>query len=196
MPRKATNTPDEIVENAMRLIWSNGYHATSMDQLVEAIGASRHAIYSAFGSKQDLYLRCFDAYQRQVVTPAFGDVENGSAGIEAIENYFETQISLAEDIGLPGFGCLVANAATETAPHDQLVAAKVDIHHRRLKSGFCRALSVARPELPADQQHALAEFLVTFAQGLWSMSRTVSSAAPLRGQAETIISYVKAEISR
>ena len=176
----------------MHLFWANGYHATAMDELVEAIGASRHAIYAAFGSKQGLYLHCFDTYQREVVTPAFADVENAVAGIAAIENYFETQISLAAEIGLPGPGCLVANAANETAPHDGLVAAKIDAHHRRLKSGFYRALSVAAPESSEGRREALAEFLVTFAQGLWSQSRTVSSAAPLRRQTKAVVSLIKA----
>ncbi|MEM6902905.1 MAG: acetate--CoA ligase family protein, partial [Pseudomonadota bacterium] len=40
------------------------------------------------------------------------------ADLDAIAQYFETQISAAEQAGLPGPGCFVANAATEVAPHD------------------------------------------------------------------------------
>ncbi|GAA4041916.1 TetR/AcrR family transcriptional regulator [Parerythrobacter jejuensis] len=191
MPRKPVKSEPEILDAAMRHFWQRGYNATSMDELVDRIGVSRHAIYSHFGSKHELYLRCFDAYQSAIVDPAFEPVETATGGIATIEDYFETQISLAEKIGLPGPGCFVANAATETAPHDQLASDKVDQHHRRLRVGFARALSLVEPQEDANEVAALAELLVTCAQGLWSMSRTATSAKPLRRQARTIVSLIK-----
>jgi TetR/AcrR family transcriptional regulator, transcriptional repressor for nem operon len=194
MPRAPSQTADSIVNASMRHFWRQGYHATSMDELVSAIGVSRHAIYTSFGGKHELYRRGFAAYQSAVVSPALVRFEQPDAGVEAIGEFFEYQIATAEAAGLPGPGCLVANAATETAPHDPQIAREVAVHHARLKAAFARALGNEDSVLPQSEIEAIADFLVTSAQGLWSMSRTVSSAAPLRAHAATLLSLLKARL--
>ena len=178
----------------MRHFWQNGYHATSMDDLVTATGVNRHAIYSGIGGKSELYRRGFAAYQASVVAPAFSAVEQVDAGLAAIAGFFEFQIARAEAAGLPGPGCLVANATTETAPHDPQIAAEVAAHNARLKAGFAHALANENRQLPRDELEALAEFLVVTAQGLWSMSRAVTSAALLRAHVLTILSLLRARL--
>ena len=190
MPREANMTREEIIAASMLQFWRHGYHATSMEKLVAATGANRQAIYSSFGGKRSLYLRCFAAYYDAVVAPALEDLRSSAAGLREIEQYFETQIALAEHGGLPGPGCLVANAATETAPHDEMAADEVRKHMARLTKGFLNALGNAAPELPPEEAEALAELLASFAQGLWSFSRTVSDPAILRRQAKTAISLL------
>jgi TetR/AcrR family transcriptional regulator, transcriptional repressor for nem operon len=195
MPRSSSQTTDSIIVASMRHFWRRGYHATSMDELVEAIGVSRHAIYTSVGGKHELYRLSFAAYQRSVVSPAFAPVEQSGGGLAAIAAFFEHQIAQAEAAGLPGPGCLVANAATETAPHDPHIAKEVATHHARLKAGFAHALNNERGVIGEVEIDALADFLVTSAQGLWSMSRTVTSAAPLRAHAATLLSLVKARLN-
>jgi TetR/AcrR family transcriptional regulator, transcriptional repressor for nem operon len=194
VPRLPALQTADVVNAAMRHFWLHGYHATSMDELVEAIGVSRHAIYSGVGSKHELYRRGFAAYQILIVTPAFGCVEEPDAGLDAIGCFFETQIASAEYVGFPGPGCLVANAATETAPHDPLIAQEVASHNARLKAGFANALTNENSGLSLKEIGALADFLLVTAQGLWSMSRTVTSASPLRAHVSTTLSLLRARL--
>lgn len=196
MPRTATLASDDIIESAMRHFWMHGYHATSIDDLVRATGASRHAIYQGVGNKHALYHRGFAAYQASIVTPAFACVERQGAGLADIEHYLLAQIALAEAMGLPGPGCLVANAATETAPHDPVIADAVAAHQRRLQSGFRNALDRGDTALAADARDALADFLVIAVQGLWSHARTVSTAAPLRAHVATLMALLRGNLNR
>ncbi len=159
-----------------------------------ATGANRQAIYSGVGGKSELYRAGFVAYQAAIVSPAFSVVEQSDAGLDAIGSFFERQIACAEAMGLPGPGCLVANAMTETAPHDPEIAAEVAAHHARLKAGFAHALANDAPTLPCADRLALADFLVVAAQGLWSMSRTLASASPLRAHVSTILSLLRARL--
>lgn len=180
MPRTTSFTPQHLVDRALMAFWTGGYNATSMDTLVAATGVSRHGIYKSFPDKHALYLACFDAYQAAVVSPAFDVVEAPDADLDAIAEYFETQISAAETAGLPGPGCFVANAATEVAPHDQATAAMVASHNKRLTAGFTNALRNALPHLDDPARDALAHACLVFATGLWSLSRVTADPAKLR----------------
>lgn len=180
MPRPVSFTTDQLVDHALLHFWSHGFHASSMDDLVKATGVSRHGIYATFGGKQALFLACFDRYQVEVVTPAFEVVEALSADLTSVAAYFETQIAYGEATGLPGPGCFVANAATEVAPGDADVMAKVQHHNDRLREGFSAALQRSAPDLDAGDARDLAEVMTIFTNGLWTLSRSVSDADVLR----------------
>jgi len=194
MPRQKSHTKDDLVASAMRRFWRYGYDATSLDDLVEATGVSRHGIYSDVGNKEQLYLASFDAYQQLIVTPAMEGLESGDTGLAEIQAYFETQIALAESMGLPGPGCFVANAMTETAPHNTNVAKQVEGHNARLTAGFLNALKADAPDLPLPKQKTLARFLTVTAQGLWSMSRTVNDATRLREYVLTLMILIEGRL--
>jgi len=194
MPRPRTHTPETLVASALPRFWQAGYNATSMDDLVKATGVSRHGIYSDFGGKHELFLACFERYRCDVVSPAFERVEQPGAKLKEVAAYFEQQIALAETAGLPGPGCLVANSATEVAPHDAAVLEKVEAHNNRLRAGFVNALANSRQgnsTLGADDINRLAETLLVFATGLWSLSRVTSSADLLRDAVATFLTTLE-----
>jgi len=184
MTRPRSQTKETVVANAMQCFWRQGFEATSVDQLVRTIKISRHSLYGDFGGKEDLFVACLDAYRHDVVTPAFAQVEARDATLDAVARYFEFQISRGEAAGLPGAGCLMANTLTEVAPHNPGIAAIVGAHNDRLRAGFRKALvnsaAAGSVGLKMADAAALATLLVIFANGLWSMSRAVSTAAPLR----------------
>ena len=191
MPRPRTHTKESLIEAAMHRFWRYGYVATSMDDLVKATGVSRHGIYSDVGGKRELFLEGFDIYQNTVVTPGLNAMEKAASGLSGIQSYFETQIALAESGGLPGPGCLVANAMTETAPHDEDVAAQVAAHNARLTSAFMAAITRAAPKLPQQERKALSAFLTLTVQGLWSMSRTIDQASTLHDYVGTLMDILE-----
>jgi TetR/AcrR family transcriptional regulator, transcriptional repressor for nem operon len=197
MPRSRNHTSDSLSDTALKVFWSGGYHATSMDDLVSATGVSRHGIYSDFGGKRELFLACFARYQTLVVTPAFAVVEGPEADLRSVAQYFETQIALAEQAGLPGPGCFVANSATEVAPHDDAVRAKITEHNDRLLAGFRHALlntAGARSARSADNIDDLALTILIFAQGLWSQSRSTTDGALLRRSVRTFLSTMEGRL--
>lgn len=194
MARKTTFTPSELSDRALQHFWDHGFHASSMDDLVKATGISRHGIYTTFGGKKALFLACFDHYQQVVVTPAFQVVEAPGADLASVAAYFETQIAWGEAEGLPGPGCFVANAATEVAPADGDIMAKVNHHNARLRAGFAAALRThAPPQDPEGDRHfgELADVMVIFTNGLWSMSRSESDANRLRRTASAFLKLIE-----
>jgi TetR/AcrR family transcriptional regulator, transcriptional repressor for nem operon len=189
MPRQKSYSPQDVLDAALQQFWTFGYHGTSIDDLVKATGVSRHGLYSAFPDKHALFLACLAHYRERVVDPAFRDVEQTAATISDIGTYFDTQIGLAEQAGLPGPGCLFANTATEVAPHDGKVKSLVAAHNARLSQGFARAIrnSAPPPKRKRASYHHMAASTLAFANGLWGLSRLVDDAAPLRSSAKTFL---------
>ena len=187
-----------IVAKAMKLFWELGYSATSMSVLAQQQDVSRKGIYSLFDSKDELFVACLEKYNDEVVTPAFSQVEEKGASFIDVRRYFETQIAMAEKIGFPGVGCLIANTMTEIAPHNQQVLKKITSHHNRLEAGYLNALkgelndsfnSTSTVKL-AD----IAGFMACTTQGLWSYSRIISSASDLRSKVDIFIESIEARL--
>lgn len=110
--------------------------------------------------------------------------------LTSVKQYFETQIARAEAVGLPGPGCFVANSATEVAPRDVDVMTCVQHHNDRLRTGFTDALTRSSTSLSASEAAALAELMVIFTNGLWTMSRSVGDAGVLRRAVETFLNIL------
>jgi TetR/AcrR family transcriptional repressor of nem operon len=143
MPRSKEFDPTRALDQAMHLFWHKGYHATSMDDLVLALEVQRYGIYSAFKSKHDLFLVALDRYLATVVSDLLAHVEQPDAGLSEIQGYFGRLVAIAHTAA-GQLGCLMCNSATELAPHDPAVAAKVDSYVHRLTNAFQRALTNAQ----------------------------------------------------
>ena len=50
------------LDAAMVQFWRAGYADTSLDDLSRTTGLNRSSLYSSFGDKESLYLRCLDRY--------------------------------------------------------------------------------------------------------------------------------------
>lgn len=178
---------------AMNVFWRFGYSAASIDVIASQSGASRHALYAEFDDKRALFLAALDRYRDDVVSPAFQAVEAGGAGLEAVAAFFETQIALAERLGLPGPGCFFVKAMNGPESDDAEIRAAIFSHNERLKVGFKRALR--RDGAAPSTAERLAQVLLTFAQGLWSLSRIVPDARPLRAACREMLTLVRKEIN-
>ena len=174
MPRNREFEPDVVLDQAMHVFWQKGYDNTSIDDLVDATGVSRHGLYGEFESKHKLFLACLDHYQDVIVGSAFGIVEQQGASLKNIRAYFGR---IAAHSG--NLGCLMANTASDVAPYDRHAAKKVEKYRARFQAGFKTALSNAKKnkELPARfNAGKMADFLTGVTQGLSVMVR--SSADP------------------
>ncbi len=170
-----------------------------MDDLVRVTGVSRHGLYSEFDGKEALFEACLAAYSEAVVTPAFQQVEASGATLADVEAYFLQQIALADSFGLPGPGCLMANTMTEVAPHKAQALAIVSRHNERLRLGFENAVrgSERLPRKPAPRGvvRDCANLLVIFANGLWSVSRTIDDARVLRRSARAFVETIQSRVA-
>jgi TetR/AcrR family transcriptional regulator, copper-responsive repressor len=57
---------DAALIQAMDVFWSDGFAATSLDDISAATGLNRPSLYGAFGDKRALYLKAYGEYRKRV----------------------------------------------------------------------------------------------------------------------------------
>jgi AcrR family transcriptional regulator len=61
-------TRRDLLAAAATVFARHGYHGTSVDQVAEAAGYTKGAVYSNFSSKEELFLALFDEHVDQAIT--------------------------------------------------------------------------------------------------------------------------------
>lgn len=186
MARTREFDTEKALEDAMQAFWDLGYGETSIEDLVARTGVSRYGLYSAFESKEGLFLAALGRYQDKIVGAMFGPVETPDAGRAAIEAYFDRLIRAARKPN-GARGCLMCNTAADVADDDALFAEKVAEYQRRLQDGFSRALKRARArgEIAADLPiAATADYLLALAMGMLIAVRSRVPLAHIKNMAD------------
>lgn len=101
-----------VVDQAIALFAAKGYHGTSAQDLVDALGLSRSSLYDTFGDKHGLFLRALAQYGDQS-TRALVALLASSADLPAtLGQLFDQLIQDNVARGTQG-GCLMTNTATD-----------------------------------------------------------------------------------
>ena len=186
MSRTKQYEPDKVVGIAMNTFWSQGYGATSIEDLAEATGLSRSSLYSEYGSKRALFSASVNHYL-EYFSSRLAPLSDG--GLEALEDFFE-QIS-ADQPGKPT-GCLMVNTMTEFVPPDSNFADDAALYRIMVTDALLGALSAAevRGDIDPGSSGRRADFLTTQLFGLFVELRAQSSRADLERSVEAILAEV------
>jgi TetR/AcrR family transcriptional repressor of nem operon len=172
---------DVVLDRAMKVFWSRGYQATSIQHLVERMGIQRGSLYGAFGDKRALFFAAIERYDRVMTARLLATLDGPGSGLAAIRRFFRLRVQAAQERGRPR-GCLVTNSATELASRDRATATRIGATLDRIETAFHRAVvrAQAAGEIdPARDARALARFLTSSAQGLSVMARASPDRAAL-----------------
>jgi AcrR family transcriptional regulator len=93
---RRVDTRERLLEAAAEVFASRGYHAASVDQVAERAGFSTGAVYSAFGSKEELFLAVVDQHLRRSVAELEAAVADGPTVAERVHEGAEHWMDLIE----------------------------------------------------------------------------------------------------
>src|SRR5438309_1345968 len=110
--------PEVALGKALDLFRSEGFAATSLDDLSAATGMNRPSLYGAFGDKRELYIKSYRRY-RADARAAMSDIFRDEL---PIRKRLERIYAVALDIYLSGEagprGCFTVMTAASEAVHD------------------------------------------------------------------------------
>ncbi|HEY3801014.1 MAG TPA: TetR/AcrR family transcriptional regulator [Kofleriaceae bacterium] len=171
---------ERALDRAMHVFWRQGYAATSLPDLLRAMGIGRQSMYDTFGDKHALFLEALARYiGRTDATRAC--FEQASSVRRAFRDMFEA--ILDEHDADKRRGCFGIHSAVALAPHDKRVAKMIADRQRELEDVFHRALERARASgeiAAAKNARGLARFFVGALQGLRVAATADPSSPALR----------------
>ena len=192
MPRVEDFNRADVIEKAKQVFWQKGYEATSMQDLVDAMGLNRSSIYNSFGGKMELYRESIRTYQKE--TNAYlRDALVAGDPMEALESLFENAIqSIVMD--KDNKGCFNMNCRMEMAERDDHLKdwlRGTEEHNLDLFAGIIRSgqeKGVINKLQSADQY---ARYVMSGYQGLRISGILNKDQAQLQAIASTVLSPLR-----
>jgi TetR/AcrR family transcriptional repressor of nem operon len=185
MGRRKSYQREVVLEEAMRLFWARGFHATSTRELTEAMGVNVYSLYAEFGSKEGLYEAALLRYERTVLGPRLEPLEGARAGLD------ELRLAVGAFAEAPGPGCLLTNGLAEGAPVGEHGAAWAQGLVRRIEAVLVQARSRGQLRSRAPVARLASSLAVTLL-GLSVLRRAGAEAALLEAAADQAMSGIEA----
>ncbi len=111
---------DSLLEKGMALLWSKGYNATSVNDIVNAAGVPKGSFYFYFESKEDFVIKAIEMYFEAQFGPAreiLGNKElSAKERLLTFHNYRYSVLKNEMDFKM---GCLACNIGNEMAEHSE-----------------------------------------------------------------------------
>jgi len=164
---------DQALSKALQLFWMKGYEATSMQELVEAMGVNRASLYQTYGNKYDLYVASMDRYIDTSIGLFNQTLENPGPALGGLKALFQNLVLNSLQGGM--HGCFINNTAVELGVHDPALAKKIRDVWNQFEDVFTQMIqrAIDNGELKSDVDVKItAQLLNTQLQGLMVQSKT------------------------
>jgi len=171
---------DKALDKAVQLFWEQGYEATSMQDLVNAMGINRASLYQTYGNKQELYLASLERYATQILAHVTGLLDKPRTPLTNLRDLFVHVIEQSLEGNMQG--CFINNTAVELAPHDATLAEKIRIIWVQFEDLFATRLqqAIEQHQLAAETDpRQLAQVLNINLQGLMVKTKANSNKTEL-----------------
>jgi TetR/AcrR family transcriptional repressor of nem operon len=193
MSRPKEFNPDDAIEKATQVFWHKGYEATSVEDLLRAMGLNRGSLYDTFGDKRQLFLKVMDRYCTSFVGPKLSLLDQPGPALPTLHRFINGMIEggLADP---QRRGCFISNTVMELSPHEEEIAGRLRRALKVVEDAFFKVLARAKEqgELKDDKDpRALARFLTTMMQGAVVMIKAGTSADVVKQTTETGLSILE-----
>ena len=165
------------VKKVTQLFYKKGYHATSMQDIVDATGLNRSSIYNSFGSKLDLFIECFEKCEFNYRKEVQKIILSNQHSIKTIIDFFE--LSLKDSIN----GYLIPNYISELKNEEPRIVKLIENQQDYLYDLFFNVVRKGQNlgninNSKSPKQYAL--YLLNAFQGLRILSHTLENKNELK----------------
>ncbi|HEY4547456.1 MAG TPA: TetR/AcrR family transcriptional regulator [Pedomonas sp.] len=162
---------DQLIDTALRLFYTQGYHATGIDKILAESGVAKMTLYKHFRSKDELILAALQRRHEQFRDWLMGAMEQASphprgrllAMFDALEDWFRG----GAFPGLGFAGCAFIKAASEFGDKENPIN-RAAAEHKRLVLAYieqlCAQAGAREPRVLAEQLALLKEGAIVTAQ--------------------------------
>ncbi|MFT6659480.1 TetR/AcrR family transcriptional regulator [Maritalea sp.] len=189
MGRPTAFDREQAIDDAMHIIWRDGYEASSVKALSEQLGITRSSFYNAFGSREALFQEALQNYCKQspdyALALAFPPID-----VKMLLTLVFREACAARADDPQARGCFAINSVAELSNHNEVLSPVLE----NLVLGSINQIQtilnwgVASKEFPRDlDTRAMALSLQNLLMGLNVMCKVVRSEDELLLAAQTTL---------
>ncbi|MEL6658957.1 MAG: TetR/AcrR family transcriptional regulator [Bacteroidota bacterium] len=192
MPRTKQFDEQAVLERAVDLFWKQGYHSTSMQNLVDHLGINRASMYTTFGDKKQLFLRAIQHYRKvnsEGIANLLADEPDVRLGLRRILELAVTEAAADAERK----GCFVVNTTTELIPNDPEVLPIVAENKEQIEQSIYNYLLQGQQSgqiAPEVDVQVIASLIFTTYNGLRVVGKIDPESATLPRTVEAVLSLL------
>jgi len=157
---------DELIDAAMRVFYRSGFHASSLDDILEEGGISRMTLYNHFKSKDELIVAAMrrrdEIFRNRMMKFVDSKGKTPRERIAAVFDFHEEWFA-----GDDFCGCMFINASAEFSAADSPPRRLASDHKQaivRYLRELCEVAEIDQPEDTAEQLNLLLEGAIVAAR--------------------------------
>lgn len=130
-----------LIEKGMMLLWSKGYNATSVSDIVKAAGVPKGSFYFYFDSKEDFAVKAINAYFNMQFPKALEVLQNPNVGPkQRLLDFYEFRNQILKEEFECKMGCLGCNLVNEMGEHNEAIRKAVENKTKIVKKYICEVV--------------------------------------------------------
>lgn len=146
----------EALAAALDVFWRQGYEATSLEDLTQAMGLSRSSFYCCFGSKHGALMAAI----RRYTDDSFAKLSEIAASESTPRTAVQAMIKAMSHPENGHRGCLLVNCITELAAHDSEVSQVTRSHLERVEKLLTDTIARQEPDRADDRARAIVSLTI------------------------------------
>jgi TetR/AcrR family transcriptional repressor of nem operon len=198
MNRPKSFDEDRVIDSAVDCFWANGYEATSVRDLAEAMGIGGASLYNTYGDKRQLFALALERYANRSMRERIARIEARHPPRGAIGAFLAEIIDRsARDPDCKG--CLLVNSALDVASRDTELGEAVAAYLGEIRAFFRRSLETGRrtgdfaARLDPD---VISGHLLGIVLAIRVLARTGAKRKALEGVAQPSLDLLRAPVRR
>ena len=183
---------EQVLSAATKIFIEKGFEATSIQDLIDAMGINRASLYDTFGDKETLFLKVLDRYDDKAYSDLAACLNSYPSKLDGLRAWFYHVVEQGSNRKHPG--CLMVNSTIERALRDEDCAARASRNFRRSEEAYFGALKEAQiaGEIPEDRDlRALARFLASSIRGIRVSAKATGDYETLKDIADIALSCLE-----
>lgn len=186
---------EKVIDSAQKLFHLNGFHNTSIDDILESTGVTKSNLYYHFKSKEELGLLILEKRIGEYENKFFSDtLENNSLSPERrLKKYFMRVTAYHEDLKCKS-GCPFGNLALEMSDTNEKFRSRLSefFSHWQKTVEKCIKQGIKKKEFRDDiSPKNISQLILSHLEGAILMTKTHRSIIPLSSGHKTIMKLLK-----
>jgi TetR/AcrR family transcriptional repressor of nem operon len=175
----------DVVQKAQKVFWTKGFTATSLEDILEAMGMGSGSFYNAFkGGKKELFRKAIQQ-RREAFNQFKQELRVSEVPLDLIKDFFRSMAKADKQTHMQG--CIIVNTVVEMASLDKDLEEEAVTILKEVEQMFTDTIGRAQKDGTLKNQTdpvVLGRYLITLWNGLNVTRRMYPDPKVLRKQIE------------